>query len=463
MKKSFLIILAVSTLISSCGEKKKQGASETFRTGIVLAAFRDIPAQASSFDEALLALEGIPRVVNFSEDMTIVKNQSNRGTCAIFSTMGIVENAIKKDLKIDVNLSEEFLNYKSKEMGHHSKVEGTSVSYNLLTIKRAGLLLEKDLSYQPSYFDNGQLCEKYKAKTAETPDECYSHKKPSKAIMDKIFSAKNIEYNFIEKDTNEIIKFLAKEKRGLTISLLVNYNGWSDTGETFYNEELRAECLKTPSPCGAHSVVLTGYDLDKKLFFFKNSWGNKWGSAGNGSVSFETVDKYVKERLFYAKFKSLEIPVDHDKDQLNVESFSFENKTNSDRSVDIKVTTSVNNALGRSFYVSSFLADKSREIFEAPSNENTSLVILTDDEKKIAGDRYVKALNYFEGNAINLSWTNEAPLMLNLNAATMSLETVQVDTLGSAEFETFLRTTIYVHTDTEKFKVLKRLYLPLAI
>jgi hypothetical protein len=455
MKKSLLLTLAVSALISSCGQKNNQGASQTYRQGIVLGAFVDITAQDSTFDEAVLLLEDIPRVVNFSEDMTIVKNQSNRGTCAIFSTMGIVENAIKKDLKIDVNLSEEFLNFKSKDLGYYSNVEGSNVSYNLSTIKRAGLLLEKDLSYRPSYFDIGQPCEKFVAGAADTPNECFSHKRPLKETLDRNISAKNIEYNFINKDTNEIIKFLAKEQRGLTISLLVNYDGWLDSGETFYNEQLRAECLKTPSPCGVHSVVLTGYDLDKKLFYFKNSWGNKWGNAGNGSVSFETVDKYVKEKLYYVKVKSIEIPVDHDKDLLSVESLAFESHINSDKSVDIKVSTGISNALGRSFYVSSFLAYKSRENLEEANNDNSRLVI--------QGDGYVKAQSYFEGSRKTISLTSEAPLILGLSAATMSLDTVQVDILGDADLEAFIRTTIYVHTDTDNFKVLKQLYRPLAI
>jgi Na+-driven multidrug efflux pump len=50
MKKSIILTLAVSALVSSCGEKKNQGASETFRAGIVLGAFLDVPAQQTTLD-----------------------------------------------------------------------------------------------------------------------------------------------------------------------------------------------------------------------------------------------------------------------------------------------------------------------------------------------------------------------------------------------------------------------------
>ena len=44
--------------------------------------------------------------------------------------------------------------------------------------------------------------------------------------------------------------------------------------------------IKMPSGkfLGYHAIVITGYDLDKKVFEFKNSWGNDWGDNGYGTL-----------------------------------------------------------------------------------------------------------------------------------------------------------------------------------
>ena len=45
----------------------------------------------------------------------------------------------------------------------------------------------------------------------------------------------------------------------------------------------------------SHSVWITGYDDDKRLFKFMNSWGKDWGDHGFGYLSYEYFDKYMLE------------------------------------------------------------------------------------------------------------------------------------------------------------------------
>ncbi|RLG35358.1 hypothetical protein DRN97_00165 [Methanosarcinales archaeon] len=44
--------------------------------------------------------------------------------------------------------------------------------------------------------------------------------------------------------------------------------------------------IKMPSGkfLGYHAIVITGYDLDNKVFEFKNSWGDDWGDDGYGTL-----------------------------------------------------------------------------------------------------------------------------------------------------------------------------------
>ena len=40
---------------------------------------------------------------------------------------------------------------------------------------------------------------------------------------------------------------------------------------------------------GGHAIVLVGYDEEKSLFIFRNSWGEDWGDKGYGYLPFEYV------------------------------------------------------------------------------------------------------------------------------------------------------------------------------
>lgn len=42
---------------------------------------------------------------------------------------------------------------------------------------------------------------------------------------------------------------------------------------------------------GGHCVLFVGYDDDKKLFKFRNSWGSDWGDKGYGYLPYDYADR----------------------------------------------------------------------------------------------------------------------------------------------------------------------------
>lgn len=331
--KTILITLALVLTLQSC-KQESTPSKATKKSNVVLGAFNDMTTQSSFKEEALV---GLPEVVNFSDKMTSVKQQAQRGTCTFFAATALVEAAIKIDLGIETNLSEEYMIYSTKNQGHYDDVEASHVSVNLQSLKTGGILLERDWSYMPTFFGEGKPCAGLDAESDATPIECFVHK-PAKETLTKVIPAAAIKTGFIRKNTNEIIKFLANNQRPLTISLPVNFKGWSFNGSVVYNENLRQECLNNPSECGAHAVVLTGYNLAEKVFYFKNSWGDDWGQKGFGELSFEMVDRYVDGYLYYAKVDGdINLPADHDEDNLAIDSLEMQSSLSDDLNIDVNL------------------------------------------------------------------------------------------------------------------------------
>jgi C1A family cysteine protease len=50
--------------------------------------------------------------------------------------------------------------------------------------------------------------------------------------------------------------------------------------------------MKNEQLLGGHGILMVGYDLTKKLFKFKNSWGAGWGDKGYGYLPFDYITKY---------------------------------------------------------------------------------------------------------------------------------------------------------------------------
>jgi C1A family cysteine protease len=49
---------------------------------------------------------------------------------------------------------------------------------------------------------------------------------------------------------------------------------------------------KNESLQGGHAICVTGYNDTKKLFTFKNSWGDDWADKGYGYLRYEYMEKF---------------------------------------------------------------------------------------------------------------------------------------------------------------------------
>lgn len=429
MKTTFFITLSLLFTLQSCADKKaspQSTSASSAQNKVVLSAFNDMISRSTLNEELLTEF---PRTVNFSSEMTSVKNQGRRGTCTFFAATALLEAALKMDKGIDVNLSEEYLIYSTKAQGNYSDVEASHISVNLQSIKKGGILLEKDWSYIPSMFEYGQACESV-PNDENAPLHCFVHTPDLETLM-KVVPAESIKTGFIRKNTNDIIKYLATKKRPLSISLPVNFSGWHDNGSVYYNEELRQECLSNPESCGAHSVVLTGYDLDKQVFYFKNSWGSDWGVDGYGELSFELVDKYVEGYVYFAKVEGdIDMPADAGMDNFKLEDIEITSAL-TNLTIDLNVKIKGHKIHGRYIEVQNYLGYQ-----------------MVDDESNSAYpiyDSYHQNI-YVHGNPFNMNMSQEVDNLLSFPNETML--DPKIEQYLAPEYRLVIITGVLLYSDT---------------
>lgn len=240
----------------------------------------------------------VPRILDLSEFQSSVKNQGQRGTCTYFVITSLIESLFKKEFKKNLDLSEEYIAWASKaEKGLRANEEGSSVAVNAVTVQELGLLLEEDMPYQPSWFEEGYPCAGQKNAKIIDPI-CYSHAGPNPLSLKNIINADNIVFEAVGSSSLELIKALSHRKNPVSFSMLGHPDTWeTKTGELKLTKKMKEECQKKLVKCGGHSILVTGYDMDRKVFTVKNSWGENWGNRGYGTISFDYIDQ-MSSRLF---------------------------------------------------------------------------------------------------------------------------------------------------------------------
>jgi len=84
------------------------------------------------------------------------------------------------------------------------------------------------------------------------------------------------------------------------LQLGVGYNGPAVTGLKWYEGMLDTDAKgyihPTGKRIGAHCILCTAIDIKKQRFTLHNSWGKSWGMRGECYISFEDMNKLLKQR-----------------------------------------------------------------------------------------------------------------------------------------------------------------------
>lgn len=108
--------------------------------------------------------------------------------------------------------------------------------------------------------------------------------KPSyEAIIDGFSRIKNCNIEYIE-NSIECIRYIIGFCERPIVALLNIYDFMSFKCGVKIDKPKKLDVI-----CAKHSVLLVGYDDDKKIIYFQNSYGTGWGKNGFGELSYDYI------------------------------------------------------------------------------------------------------------------------------------------------------------------------------
>lgn len=453
MNHSLNVSLLLSVLIlTGCGSKKNSAPkqmSEAYKLDSYYAV-----ENPSTLDYE--KIKELPETVDLKDLMTPVKDQDERGTCSFFGAMALVESAVKRKMNVEVNFSEEYLNYalKSKKK---ARGEGAWPDQSLSEAieNKAGFLLERDWPYQPLWFGIKAPCIDVKM-NSDAPSECYSHNSPPEDILAKKIPGENFKFEYIpEITTTNIIGLLAFNKQPMTIVVPVNAKGWKDDGTVSYTKELKQECIDDEKKCGTHVIVLTGYDIPKKVFFFRNSWSKKWGKDGYGQIPFDVIDRNAELGVTLVTLNSdITLPADYAKNYLELDNFGLYSRQEKDESVTIKTSALIKNVGANTIKYGSTLMEVIPGSSKIVDDTNTKVFEMSEEDQKLYDVSTISKGTYFFADlkTADKEWFSDESNTYVAAADLMTSASVKKSP------KLYFRTSVYMYTDDQKYKVLKRYY-----
>ncbi|MCY9061421.1 C1 family peptidase [Bacillus inaquosorum] len=213
---------------------------------------------------AFLPVFSAPRKVDYTEQMTPVRDQEDEGTCVGFAcAVGVKEYQEKKERRQEIPLSPRFLYQECKKRDGIPNEEGTYIRIALDVLTEIGVCEEH---YWP-----------YKAHNTGSP-------KPGAEENANRYKIKAAGYARL--DSLDTIK-RSLVVNGPCVAGVPVYKNWS-TQEVWSSGKIP---MPGNSPLmGGHAICIVGYDDDTQMFKFKNSWDIGWGDNGYGYLPYEYME-----------------------------------------------------------------------------------------------------------------------------------------------------------------------------
>ena len=203
--------------------------------------------------------------VDLREWDTIIESQGDLGSCAANAITNAYELCVNRLYpEYFTHLSRLFVYYNTRlEYGIIEEDEGIYLRDGLKSVSKFGICSESLWPYDIEKFDD------------KPTDECYRDAK--KRIIPKYQKLISIYYITEVLNNNKPVVF------GMEI-----YESFMDLNERISTVHLPSRKEKS---LGGHAMCMVGYDLNKRLFLAKNSFGTSWGDNGYCWIPFDYIQQ----------------------------------------------------------------------------------------------------------------------------------------------------------------------------
>ena len=200
----------------------------------------------------------------------MIEDQHDLGSCVGNAIANAYELMVRQKYPDQfVELSRLFVYYNARELeGDIANDSGAYIRTGLSAVKKWGICTEALWPYYINRF------------TVKPTPECYAD------------AAKRKITEYYQLATAEDMIETLNNNQPVIIGMSV-YESFDRTSK---NDPVVAIPDSSDTYLGGHAVTVIGYDLDRQLFLFKNSYGTGWGDGGYGYITFEYERSHVFER-----------------------------------------------------------------------------------------------------------------------------------------------------------------------
>jgi len=212
---------------------------------------------------AYLPLVRLAKKVDYTPRLSPVRDQGNEGTCVGFATAtGMKEYQEIIDYKKLIRLSPRFIYNECKKIDGMPEAEGTTIRAAMKALTTKGVCQEKFWPYRPRQTD--------------------------KAKRGALTNAKKFRVVSYARILNLNELHLSLYSKGPCVIGVEVFEGFMKTKTGVVPLPRKSE-----EALGGHAICVVGYDDQKKLIKFKNSWSIKWGQKGYGYLPYAYVERYI--------------------------------------------------------------------------------------------------------------------------------------------------------------------------
>ena len=246
--------------------------------GVELSSIPSITAAPQVF----FSEKGVRNEVDLTAEMPAIRDQNPRGACVAHAALAVFEHRLgQQDMPPD--MSEQFLTFICKEDDGMPHLEGSSLGTAFARLQRLGCCREETWRY-----NNRSI----PCNWGQGPPPAGASNEASEFRIDGIdqIAPRRVLDLKVVLDSNRCVAFS-----------IPAFRSW------FCSDEVKASGnihMPPPGdlPMGGHAMCMVGYrDMPDKpllgggVFLIRNSWGERWGNKGYGTIPYRFIECFAAE------------------------------------------------------------------------------------------------------------------------------------------------------------------------